>query len=283
MTNPTTPETFHGLIRLPWFDDGLTMIRSHRFSCFVSPPCTGKTSFAFAAAQELTNKSPVVLPGSPEVELAHVFGHYVWTGNETRFVDGCLPLALKTAAKTGGCVLLVEEAGVIPLEVRAAFLALRGASQITNPQNGEVLDVPADSDSNCGLKVVFTSNPESLRCRQSHMAGIAKALWDDFVCYECPPISDRDAKRFLRHQYPQATAKRINRAMALWKDMRKVKSSRANADASGHLTYRACAHLLGLLEAGMNEDVAVRVSLVGKLMMLDEDLYSVAKLKATIA
>jgi hypothetical protein len=44
------------------------MVRVHRLTNFVGEPCTGKTSFAHAAARELTGQDPIVLAGSPETE-----------------------------------------------------------------------------------------------------------------------------------------------------------------------------------------------------------------------
>src|SRR5205823_14206864 len=127
------------------------------------------------AATLHTGRPPQMLSGSPETEQSHLFGRWVLAGDETRFVDGPLPRALKT-----GSWLLIEEFSQIPLECRASLLPLRDQTQMTNPLNGEVLLIPSE------FRLIATSNKESMSCRRN--SGIARVLYDGFFILETPEL-----------------------------------------------------------------------------------------------
>ncbi|MEQ8784659.1 MAG: AAA family ATPase [Pirellulaceae bacterium] len=276
MPNESNPDAWEGIVKLPWYDDVLHMLAVHRFVNLVGEPCTGKTTFAMAAAMRLSGELPVILAGSPEIELAQMFGSYQLKQEETPFVDGALPLSLKSKRW-----LLIEEAALIPMDVRAALLTLRGASSITNPLNAERIQIPPASQDNYDFRVVLTSNPESMRCHRGAAVSIARALYDDVLTMEVPAMSTTDVVAFLRHNHPLADSYRIHRVVELWEDFRRIRSKTSSGDSEGYLTYRACSQVLKLLERGMREDVAIRVGFVTKFVV-DDDLYAAAKLKAEI-
>jgi MoxR-like ATPase len=231
-------------------------------------PGTGKTTFVRQVAAEATGQPPVVLSGSPEIEQGHLWGRWTLAGDQTRFVDGPLPLALKADRW-----LLIEEFSQIPLECRSALMPLRDQAEITNPMTGEVLPITEQ------FRLVATSNSETLTCRKN--SGIAKVLYDGFQIYDVPELGDQQVQSFLRHNFPHAEAARVQRVLVLWNEWRDF--SNKGSSGRSHLSYRAADHLMRLLEAGMQEAQAIQVALVNKFLPSDPDLYSAAKLRNTLA
>ena len=256
------------ILERPWFEVVRRLIARHRLVLLVGEPGVGKTTFAFDAARRRTGRDPIVLAGSPETELPHIVGYRTLDGDGTRFEDGPLMRALKA-----GAWLLVEEFNLIPLEARMQFLHLRGAESLTNPVTGEVVPIPPE------FRLIATGNPESLACRRN--AGIARALFDDFLIFDVPPLESRDVEATLRFHFPRVGPERIARVLECWEDYRSIAAKSGEGEPEHLLSYRAAAHLLGLLEDGLAEDVAVRVALANKYMT-DPDLYATAKLKSSL-
>lgn len=256
------------ILKLPWFKTARIILIRHRFLMLVGEMATGKTTFAQFAAREITHRDPEILPCSPETERTDVWGSYQLVGDGTHFADGPLPRALKL-----GSWLVAEEFGLAPLETRATLLTLRGQKQVVNPLCGESIPIP-DS-----FRLVATSNPENMSCRRN--VGIARALYDDFQVLEVPVLSTALVKKMLGHNFPESAAPRIERVMSLWNEYRQLTGKSDGESGESYLTYRAAAHLLGLLEDGLDEETAVRVALVGKFIT-DKDLHSAARLKADI-
>jgi nitric oxide reductase NorQ protein len=263
----STPEA---ILRFRWHEEARLLLELGQppLVLLVGEPGVGKTTFARHVASELTGQEPLVLSGSPEVEQSHLFGRWTLSGNETRFVDGPLPLALKT-----GRWLLIEEFSQIPLECRAALLPLRDQAELTNPMTGEILEIPET------FRLVATSNCESLTCRKN--SGIAKVLYDGFFVLQCGELSDTQVLELLGHHFPGSTDERRKRVVELWNEYREF----TNKGSSGkpHLSYRAADHLMRLLEAGLAETRAVQIALVNKFLPSDADLFSAANLKNSIS
>jgi nitric oxide reductase NorQ protein len=258
------------ILDLSWHADARMLLEIGKppLVLLVGEPGCGKTTFARAAAIHYTARPPKTLSGSPETEQSHLFGRWTLSGNETRFIDGPLPVALKDNSW-----LLIEEFSQIPIECRASLLPLRDQDEITNPLNGEVLSVPPE------FRLIATSNSESLTCRKN--TGIAKVLYDGFFALEIPELDDIQVARFLRHHFPKASKHLVERVLALWNEYRNLNSR--GASGKSLLSYRAAAHLMSLLERGMDEARAVQIALVNKFLAGDPDLFSAAKLKNSIS
>jgi len=258
------------ILELPWHADAAALLDLGKppLILLVSEPGCGKTSYARQAAVTTTKQPPLVISGSPESEQSHLFGRWTLAGEETKFVDGPLPAALKS-----GRWLLIEEFSQIPIECRASLLPLRDQDEITNPLNGEVLPIPPD------FRLVATSNSETLTCRKN--SGIAKVLYDGFLVLEVPDLDDIQVGRFLKFQFPEASKKQTGRVLHLWNEYRGLTSQGASGKQS--LSYRAASHLMSLLERGMPETRAVQIALVNKFLTSDADLFSAAKLKNSIS
>lgn len=256
-------------VPLPWHDIARTMVRRHRLTYFAGSPGTGKSFFARRLAEELTDREPVVVYGSPVTDITEVFGRWILAADESRFIDGALPTALKTRS-----VLIIEEFSLIPLEVRLPLLALRtGETHIANPMNGETLAIPAE------LRLICVSNKESLACRRNGEA--LRALLSDFMILDVPLLADVIVRQFLAFHFPQAQAERLDRVVELWNQFRVVEG-REGGDDKIELTYRAASHLLTLLEAGLDEHQAVAVALVNQFVV-DPDAHSAQQLKHSIS
>lgn len=258
------------ILDLNWHADARTLLEIGEppLVLLVGEPGSGKTTGARFFASQYTARPPRILSGSPETEQSHLFGRWTLVGQETRFIDGPLPAALKE-----GSWLLIEEFSQIPIECRSALLPLRDQNEITNPLNGEVLSVPPS------FRLIATSNSESLTCRKN--TGIAKVLYDGFLTLEIPELDDIQIGRFLRHHFPKASRHRVERVLALWNEYRSLTSR--GATGKSLLSYRAASHLMSLLERDMDEVRAVQIALVNKFLAGDPDLFSAAKLKNSIS
>jgi hypothetical protein len=137
-----------------------------------------------------------------------------------------------------------------------------------------VLPIPA------AFRLLATSNKESMTCRRN--TGIARVLYDGFFILETPELTEEQVAGFLRHQFPAAAAERVARVIELWKEYRGL-VGKDGTEGKTQLSYRAAAHLLGLLEVGMDESRAIDVALVNKFLATDPDLFAAAKLKNSIA
>jgi len=233
----------------------------------VGDPGVGKTTFAKQISQEIVDSLPIVLSGSPEIEQGHIFGQYSLQGDQTVFVDGPLPLALKT-----GRWLLIEEFSQIPLECRAALLPLRDQDQITNPMSGEVLEIP-DS-----FRLIATSNSEALGCRKNR--GIAQVLFDGFYILSCTELTDQQVLDLLKTNNDSANEVLCRKTLALWKEYRDFTSH--GISGKSFLSYRAADQLLKLMLDGMPETRAVQIALVNKFLPTDAEFFRAADLKNSI-
>lgn len=255
--------TIPNFIKLPWHNIAEIMLEIHRLVLLVGDPGCGKTTWALRTSLEKTNKNAAILQGTPETEMSHIWGMYSLKNNETAFCDGPLPQSLKQAKH-----LIVEEFNLIPLETRASLLTLRGQEQITNPFTGEEIAIPDE------FRIIATSNSETLRCRQN--SKIAQALLDDFLVLEVPSLQVKQIKKLLRCNFPDSQAEIRNRVVEVWESYSSIDSEEIK------LSYRAAAHLMSLLQAGMKESIAVEIALVNKFI-LNEDAHQAAKLQSSFS
>jgi hypothetical protein len=171
---------------------------------------------------------------------------------------------------------VVEEFQLIPLEIRGQFLQLRlddHQSYIVNPVNSERIQVHP------GFRLLMTSNPESMSCYRQ--IGIARALYDGCRILEVPALGEKQMRNFLKHHFPHSSAARIDRVLELWVEFRDIANEEGEQEKSSYMSYRAAHDLLELLELGMDEDIAVQISLANRYIS-DEDLWSVAKVRVSL-
>jgi len=118
-----------------------------------------------------------------------------------------------------------------------------------------------------------------MSCKRN--VGIARALYDDFQILEVPPLPTPLVRRLLANKFPDVADERIDHVIELWDDYRQISTRKSEDSGGSYLTFRAAAHLCGLLEEGLDENQAVRVALVGKFLP-DDDLHTAAVLKCDL-
>jgi MoxR-like ATPase len=264
---PTAPSRPTPLVALPWHATARALLDAHRLVMLVGEPGSGKTTFALAAARARTGQEPEIFQGTPETEQAHLFGTYTLEGGATRFVDGPLPAALKD-----GRLLLVEEFSLVPLETRAALLALRGASSIRNPLNGERIAIPDD------FRLLATSNPENRRCYRNGQ--IAQALYDDFLILEVPPPEETELRALIGARFAGVEPALVDDAFTLWRRYRDFSDRKDNKNGV-RLGVRALTHFVELRRRGLGRAEATAVAFVHPYV-IDAEAHEAAKLHASM-
>ena len=253
------------LVPFDWHATVRMMLDLHRLVMLVGPPGCGKTQYVRAECFRRDGHEPELFQGTPESELGQLWGFFSLRGSQTEFCPGPLMRALQDDR-----ALVVEEFNLVPWEVRASLLCLRGQDAVTNPFTAETIPVGPS------FRLVATSNPESLACRRT--GGIAQAMLDDFLVLEVPPLQALQVEVLLEREFPDSSESRRAKVVGLWSEYRELAAS-DRSDAAPALGYRAARHLMMLLEAGMEYAQAVRVALVHKFV-LDPDTHEAAKIKA---
>jgi MoxR-like ATPase len=264
---PTDRSPANPLVALPWHATARALLDAHRLVMLVGEPGSGKTTFALDAARARTGKEPEIFQGTPETEQAHLFGTHTLEGGATCFVDGPLPAALKD-----GRLLLVEEFSLVPLETRAALLALRGASSIRNPLNGERIAIPDD------FRLLATSNPENMRCYRNGQ--IAQALYDDFLILEVPPPQEAELRALITARFDGVDSELVEDAFTLWRRYRDFSDKRDNKNGV-RLGVRSLTHFVELRRRGLDRDAATAVAFVHPYV-IDAEAHDAAKLHASM-
>lgn len=263
------------VISLAWHAVARLLIRLHRLVLLVGPSGVGKSYFASLVGRELTGEEPDRVCAGPQADRATVWGYWTIRGGEHIFSDGPLPRSLKRAAdgrKAG--VLVVEEIQNMPMDLRSELLAVRGATTIDNPLNGERLAI-GDR-----WKLLATGNPEDMACRRN--SGIAQALYDDFMILTIDPLSRAEIREMLLANHPalREQTELLDRILRLWEDYQTVGEQKGE-DRGSFLTYRAADHLakLCLCDNHVPFERKVEVALVNKYITADKSLWDSAKLK----
>ncbi len=279
------------LVEQPWHRLAHAAVRISRLTLLIGLPGAGKSHLAWHLARRLTGQDPQFLQGNPTTDLLHLWGHPTISALETGFVDGPLACALKNNQ-----VLIVDDFGLIPIEVRAELLKLRsGQSVAHNPYSKERLKIRAN------FRLIATSNPESLRCRGARAEGL-RALLSDFLILVAPPLNSQAILEILRQEVAPSRTEfsaespiddslrqtvvpdcaQIERAMHHFDAIsRAVDEECQDNSVKVMLTIRSARHLAALLALNVPESQAVETALINQFV-LDEDVHEALKLRQLV-
>lgn len=273
-------DEYPGLINFAWHAVALSLWNRFQFLLLLGDTGCGKTEWAIEQSRIANAKKgypPLILSLSPESERSDIWGRPALSdgkrGTVSSFNDGLYPLAQKN-----GLTIVLDEYGTASMDVRGTLLSSRGQKYVTNPLNSESIQVHDD------FRLIATSNVESVRCNRSTTQMIAKALFDAFVVLEVPRIEIDTIRKLLNHQFPNAKQENVDRTLELWDSYRTIRDSSTEDSKTGEsfLSYRAASQLLQCLEDGIHEDQAV-LSCICSKFLTDDDLFKVAKLRASIS
>lgn len=246
-------------------------LRTTRMNLFIGPSGSGKSTLARDLAVTISGKEPVVVYCAPCTDITEIFGRWTLVGDESRFCPGPLEVALRD-----GRTLVFEEFALLPLEVKVTLTGLRcGESQITNCMSGDLIPIPES------FRCICTGTPESMEtsCRRNGEA--VRALLSDFVIVEFPALNDSMIREFLRHHFPKASKKRVNRVVELFARYRAVEER--GDDSQPELNFRAARNLMRILEnTDLDEHDAVACTMVSQFVV-DRDSLNAQKLKLQIS
>lgn len=177
------------------------------------------------------------------------------------------------ARRQGGTWFVLNDAGQVPFAQISALLPLRRGDLIVNPISQEALQVP-DS-----FRLVLTMNRENGSCRNNLTA--MESLNDGGLVIDVPDPGDAEIRAILKAKLPGLTKAMLDRLLkirARFHDLANKEGDRQKVNVG----VRAMLQLATLLRAGVSENSAVRMAVVGKFL-LHKDKYDAAMLTNDLA
>ena len=269
MSHESDADALIPLVEMPWHRLVEVASANSRITAVLGGPGTGKSTFVEHLAQRITGRRPLVHYASP-VDNSNLWGRWVVQGDETRFIDGKIPTALKQNRW-----LCIEEFSLLPVEERMPLLAREDGRHACDEHSeqrriGDSAVVADDLGGNRGKYAVPT------KC------GGDDALLSDAVPVDVPSLDSSTIDRLLRCHFPTSDGAMIERVSSLYQTYRQVESDSESGN-QGELNFRAARQLMQLLLDGrLSEREAVRLTLVNQ-WILDSDQWSAQQLRLNIS
>ncbi len=86
-------------IELPWHKIARQMLECHRLIMLVGEPGNGKTTWAMQVGEQFNETEAMVLQGTPDTEINHIWGFFSLAGGKTVFCDGPLLWLLRVMVR----------------------------------------------------------------------------------------------------------------------------------------------------------------------------------------
>lgn len=244
------------------FQSAVNSVKSMRWSLFYGSSGLGKTTVAKEAAFEACGKEPIVVSCSRLSLPETFFGQSIIRDSNQVWQDGILVKAIRE-----GKPLVLDEFGLLHVDVLGAFSGLRSHTNEFVLCTGEVVTIPRD------WRCVCTAITETIMssCRQQRET--LNSILEDFGKLAFDELSSSQVHSIVEQHFPRAAPTLLVEAVKRFQVFRSLEPAETLANPLG---IRSILNYLTLRSAGSEDSEASENAFVGHYVV-DPDAQKVMR------